>query len=661
MAQENSVRWQTCESTGCIGVRPDSSTRCLAHCTAADRTAALKPVREAGAIDARGVSIDRALLAAVLEAAPRGKNSEPLIKDARFDQATFLASTSFGSVTFYGDARFDGATFHAPTSFGDAAFHGDAEFTEAIFHAPTTFGDATFHGDAEFTEAIFHAPTTFGSATFHGDAEFDRAIVKNATSFGSATFYGDARFSWATFQNNASFNEATFHRDAWFDRTTFEEETGFTGATFIGSAVFDRATFSGRAQFDRTTFKSTANFDSAVFEQSRQFGPVLAYRGLRLDGVRFAQLVQIEVSTTGLCCRGAQFPGGVQFRLRWARVALDDTDLPAPSILAGIPRLSSDELAQREEQISRAWQRLRADEISERPQLLSLRRANVAGLGLSNVSAADCRFAGAHNLDKLRLESDVAFMTAPRPLRRQAAGGRQVIAEECAWRAGQPWRTASPSPLDQGVERRGWVVPWWPNWLDDQRPGKLDPGQIAGLYRALRKGREDAKDEPGAADFYYGEMEMRLRANRDADSAGSPARQGSWVERAILAVYWLVSGYGLRASRALVSLIVVLAAATIMFVTIGFGRLQTIRYQPIGAATSGHAAVYEQIVAAHGSRPGWAAAVTYSVDGATSLLRPAQLLQPLTAAGEATEVALRLLGPLLLGLAVLAVRNRVKR
>jgi hypothetical protein len=32
---------------------------------------------------------------------------------------------------------------------------------------------------------------------------------------------------------------------------------------------------------------------------------------------------------------------------------------------------------------------------------------------------------------------------------------------------------------------------------------------IAGLYRALRKGREDARDEPGAADFYYGEMEMR--------------------------------------------------------------------------------------------------------------------------------------------------------
>jgi hypothetical protein len=35
------------------------------------------------------------------------------------------------------------------------------------------------------------------------------------------------------------------------------------------------------------------------------------------------------------------------------------------------------------------------------------------------------------------------------------------------------------------------------------------PEHVAPLYRALRKAQEDAKDEPGAADFYYGEMEMR--------------------------------------------------------------------------------------------------------------------------------------------------------
>jgi len=29
------------------------------------------------------------------------------------------------------------------------------------------------------------------------------------------------------------------------------------------------------------------------------------------------------------------------------------------------------------------------------------------------------------------------------------------------------------------------------------------------MYRSLRESLEDRTDEPGAADFYYGEMEMR--------------------------------------------------------------------------------------------------------------------------------------------------------
>ena len=60
------------------------------------------------------------------------------------------------------------------------------------------------------------------------------------------------------------------------------------------------------------------------------------------------------------------------------------------------------------------------------------------------------------------------------------------------------------------------------------------------------EGREDAKDEPGAADFYYGECEMR-RHDPDAPRA----------ERLVLWVYWLRSGYALRAWRALATLAVV--------------------------------------------------------------------------------------------------------
>jgi hypothetical protein len=135
----------------------------------------------------------------------------------------------------------------------------------------------------------------------------------------------------------------------------------------------------------------------------------------------------IEASTAGLLCRRARFAGGVQFRLRWARIVLDDTDLSVPSLFTGIPRLANDELAAAEERIARAWTRLHADQISDQPTLLSVRRANVAGLGLSNVNLGQCRFAGTHNLDLLRLEADVTFGLSP------AWAGwerRQVIAEE---------------------------------------------------------------------------------------------------------------------------------------------------------------------------------------------------------------------------------------
>src|SRR6266478_2196467 len=74
-----------------------------------------------------------------------------------------------------------------------------------------------------------------------------------------------------------------------------------------------------------------------------------------------------------------------------------------------------------------------------------------------------------------------------------------VLTDTAAADAGQPRpsRWADPWWPDQ-------TDPWWP--ADLEKPMALDPGAISGLYRALRKSREDAKDEPGAADFYYGEM-----------------------------------------------------------------------------------------------------------------------------------------------------------
>jgi hypothetical protein len=147
--------------------------------------------------------------------------------------------------------------------------------------------------------------------------------------------------------------------------------------------------------------------------------------------------------------------------------------------------------------------------------------------------------------------------------------------------------------------------------------------QIAALYRELRKGREDAKDEPGAADFYYGEMELR-RHNQEAP----------WTERLILWLYWLVAGYSLRGLRALAWLAVVVIGLAGLLQSIGF----------------------------NGGDPPFRDALIYAAQSTVSITSNNRaLIDHVSWAGESIRIVLRLVGPLVLGLALLSVRNRVKR
>jgi hypothetical protein len=143
----------------------------------------------------------------------------------------------------------------------------------------------------------------------------------------------------------------------------------------------------------------------------------------------------------------------------------------------------------------------------------------------------------------------------------------------------------------------------------------------------LRKGREDAKDEPDAADFYYGEMEMRRHAR---PSHRIPTQR--LVERIILTAYWLVSGYGLRANRAVAWLAAVTAILAFAFYRWGF----TIPPHPDTYWTS----------------------LLYSFRATLSLTDSDVKL---TALGQLLQAVLRLTGPVLLGLALLALRGRVRR
>jgi uncharacterized protein YjbI with pentapeptide repeats len=485
MTDLTGFEWPTCSEDGCIGVRLTRGDKCLAHAPDEQRDATLKQLGETGMIDARGVPIAQALLEQILTAAPHDAEDRTTFMATRFDRAIFQSYAWFGEATFQGYAWFREATFQGGAGFWEATFQGDADFREATFQGDAGFSEATFQGDAGFSEAtfkgiadfsgaIFQIQADFREVTFQGDALFYWPTFQYPAVFLRATFQGDADFREATFQDHADFSEATFRGYAGFSEVTFEGKGVFDWATFQDLARFSKAifqiqaefreaTFRGDTDFGGATFRREARFGDAKFEQARQLGPLLVYSMLRLDAAHFAHLIQIEVSTRGLSCQRTRFPAGVQFRLRGAQIVLDDADLPSPSILAGIAELSDARLARREQRLVQAVRRLApqaAVELSARPRLLSVQGANVAGLTVSNVDLAECRFAGAHNLDHLRLETKVTFTQAPRGL---PWDWRQVIAEERAWRVApskrrtQLWRVA-PS--------KRWATPqWWPAWL----------------------------------------------------------------------------------------------------------------------------------------------------------------------------------------------------
>jgi uncharacterized protein YjbI with pentapeptide repeats len=613
-----------------------------------------------GIVQARGVRLSAKQLERLLEAAPRHPEDPRYaqLKSADFRGAVFTKDADFARATFSGDARFDGATFSGRnlfdgatfsgrfTSFYGATFSGFTSFGRAIFSKEPTFDGATFSGftmfdratfteGVSFAEPIFGGDASFGGATFSGNALFDRATFGEGTTlFDGATFSGYASFVRTTFSGYATFVRTNFSGDARFVGATFSRDAIFGGATFGGDAIFGGATFSGDARFGGSTFSGdaifrdvtcgeSAHFVRATFEVAAEFGPVHVYDRLWLDEAVFAQRVRIEASALRASFARMEFRRGADVRLRWAEVWLEDTNFAEPSLFAPLPARRT--LERGKAKAFLGWERPArdgrwcwTDEPTNGfgPRVLSLGGSRVANLTLSGVDLKACRFAGAHGLDDLGLER-VEFPLPPVgwrwlrwwPMRWTR---RQTIAEEHHWRA----RRSHGRGWDHGQLPTTSPDPWPP-----QPPPQLEPDRIAGIYRALRKSREDSKDEPGANDFYYGEMEMRRRS-------------GPRAERLLLLLYWLVSGYGLRASRALLALAVTIAV--------------------LGAIP----------LALWGFRPHlqYGRALLFALQSSISLLRaPTRLPAHQTAGGQVIEIFLRLAGPLFFGLALLALRGRVKR
>ncbi|WP_418361219.1 pentapeptide repeat-containing protein [Streptomyces griseochromogenes] len=568
-------------------------------------------------VDHSGTPFTEALLGSLLHAL-----RDPDTHTARIGRARFMDATFTGAWAGFGKSGFAGATFIGPALFDGATF-GLARFDGATFASEAGFSGATFTGDA-----------CFGGAKFTGYAAFGEAKFNFNASFNQATFTRDAWFAGATFSSGG----AWFNSSASFDGTMFNSSASFDGTTFTGDARFDGTTFTGDADFGRATFARDAWFGRASFAVPSHLEPLVCSGTVTLSGAVFEAPVTLEVAAQEVHCVRTRWESTATMRLRYATVDLSDAVLSAPMAVTAHSTAFATNLGGT---LDEKMLILIAPDV----RLTSLQGVDAAHMVLADIDLTTCLFSRAFHLDRLRLEGRCAFTRTPTGLHWRKIwpywwSRRRTLAEEHHWRAHRAG-AGNPDPP------RGWQA-------RSGLPGSVRPPKpeyLAATYRQLRKAFEDSKNEPGAADFYYGEMEMRRH-----DLAGTTV-----IERVLVRAYWLLSGYGLRASRALLWLGLAMSGTVLALMLWG---LPTTVPLPSATGTATGSTISLKTdkpdLSITGDR--WTLqradrAVRVSVNAV--VFRTSG--QNLTRAGSYVEMVSKIIEPILLALAVLAVRERVKR
>ena len=326
------------------------------------------------------------------------------------------------------------------------------------------------------------------------DADFIDVHFGKDCSFGAAKFKGDAWFD-SRFIGKANFAEARFSGGAWFARSHFESDASFETAEIGADALFHDVSFAGDARFDEVKVKGVT-----------VLGPLSVKGELRLNGFEASGTVTMTAVADRVTCARSKFTDRVWLSLVGGDLWLVDSVFASPATVeSSLQQVAGAGPAPGEEPV--------------RVRLRSLRGTDAEHLTLIDADLSRCVLSGLRRPEQLRLEGRCVFAPTPRGWHRRWGirlwrwSAREALFEEHLWRASN----AAPGPRDD-----------WARLPDDDAEdiGTSNPERLEVLYRQLRTVFEGGSNEPGAADFYYGEMEMRRHA----------ARRGS--ERWLLDWYW---------------------------------------------------------------------------------------------------------------------------
>ncbi|MFF0448490.1 pentapeptide repeat-containing protein [Streptomyces sp. NPDC004609] len=561
-----------------------------------------------------------------LRAAVRDEHGIPRIGRLQFQGGTVTGGRAdlFG-FHFAGPVFLGQATFEAFVDFAGTRFGGDVHAPSLTAPGGIDFGGTEIEGTLYLEGGTFGHYLGLAGGRYHGEVQLRRVEVEGGLSFSGSTVDATATLSEMRITERLDLSGTDFRQYVSLNDTTVAD----------GPTDLSRCRVTGPAVLDGLRVAQDVNLDGAVFEAGARFigadfggefvGVARLHAAADFTRAAFRAPAGLSLCAPEVLFKGARFEEKSTVVLRYTTVDLTDAVFLQPVAVSA--RSSPFEGDAADESAFAA--------LDPAVRILSLRGVDAAMLSLAHTDLSECRFAGSFHLDQVHLEGRWILAYSPPGLRRTR---RQVLAEERLWRA-WPGRSARA--------RAGWGEP--PQAPEDT-PGLAT---LTTVYRQLRKAREDAKDEPGAADLYYGEMEMRRH--------GQTRRR---AERWLLDAYWLLSGYGLRASRALGWL--ALAMFTTIVLIMGFGLPDETPRQEIRRVASGSGTVTvldkpdPRLTKPFADRfTGKRFDKALSVTLNSVVFRTSG--QDLTTAGGYVEMVSRFTEPVLMGLAALAIRGRLKR
>lgn len=501
-------------------------------------------------------------------------------------------------------ANFSSTDFAEKAYFSGVQFTEGATFARAKFHRESEFSWAQFLWDTNFSDVEFKGEARFEHVKLAGEPRFERAAFARDVYFSQTSFFGRVDFTSAKFSGGIDFLGATFRRDPHAVSTASKGEVSFNRAEFTGRTSFTGARFSVGADFSGAKFVSKPHFIYAVFEQGTAFTRATFPEGVHFVRTKFGGLANFN---------SAIFGNETQF----ASAAFLEKASFCHARLSGRTFFAS------------------ADDVARSPEVMDeIDRLLVNAFCDEEQNA-------------MRTEASSPFFEAHVDFRNVIVEPPEALAFRDAdlsrWRfLGTDLRKAQftsvewPRIPSKKVPR--FVRARWPEIgtrtavRDDILATEIgrtdDYPHIEQLYRQLKQNYEDRRDHGRAGDFHYGEKEM-LRRN---PKTGWPL----WL---LLTLYCCLSGYGERYWRPLIAAGLLVALCTAAYLVFG-----------LSPSASDAAPL---------NWGDWHKAARYSFQVMT-LLKPVDLV-PVGEVGKWVHAFESILGPLLIGLFALALRQRLKR